>query len=271
MLTGRYGGLSGGEPRPRAGGNKDGMPGLLDDLKDFLRFVRRPTLRRLPSRVVPSGTGEDWVPRTTLRRLLVWVAMLWLFNLVVLGPLALKVATMGGAHHRLESGNIPWVIAIFWAPLVEEMLFRYFLRRPAQAWWVIPLMLAPLLKGPVAWTVPLVVLAVGASVWIQQRARTAGSRWSWGWRRRYVRFFPLVFHVASLTFAALHLGNFTLNHTLVWLMPVLVLPQWLTGLVLGWMRVRRGIGASVLMHLMFNAGPVLLVLSLVKWAPALAS
>ncbi|MFC4277054.1 CPBP family glutamic-type intramembrane protease [Achromobacter aloeverae] len=247
------------------------MPRLRDDFKDFLRFVRRPTLRHLPPHAPIVGIGADWVPQTTLRRVLAWVVMLWAFNLLVLGPLALKVATMGGAHHRLESGNIPWMVAIFWAPLVEEMVFRYFLRRPGQALWLVPLMLAPMLKGPTAWSLPLAALVVGASVWTRQRARQAGQGWSWGWRRRYVRFFPLVFHVASLTFAALHLGNFTLNHTLLWLMPVLVLPQWLTGLVLGWMRVRRGIGASVLMHMMFNAGPVLLVLALVRWAPELAS
>ncbi|WP_454692439.1 CPBP family glutamic-type intramembrane protease [Achromobacter aloeverae] len=247
------------------------MPRLRDDFKDFLRFVRRPTLRRLPPHDAGNGLDADWVPQTTLRRVLAWVVILWTFNLLVLGPLALKVATMGGAHHRLESGNIPWMIAIFWAPLVEEMVFRYFLRRPGQAWWMVPAMLAAMLKGPNVWTLPLAALAIVASVWTLQRAQQAGHRWSWGWRRRYVRLFPLVFHVASLTFAALHLGNYTLNHTLIWLMPVLVLPQWLTGLVLGWMRVRRGIGASVLMHMMFNAGPVLLVLALVKWAPALAS
>ncbi|ALM87275.1 hypothetical protein ASB57_25710 [Bordetella sp. N] len=262
--------MAGGSPEPAAESKRD-QPRLRDDLKDFFRFLRRPTLRRFPAgqRGYPEPAG-DWVPRTTMRRMLAWVFLLWGFNLLVLGPLALQVATSGGAHHRLESGNIPWVIAIFWAPLVEEMVFRYFLRRPGQGLWIIPLMLAPLLKGPVAWTVPLAALAIGASVWTQKRARLKGLSWSWGWRRQYVRFFPLVFHVGTLTFAALHLGNFTLNHTLIWLMPVLVLPQWLTGLVLGWMRVRRGIGASVLMHVLFNAGPVVVVLGVMKFAPQLA-
>ncbi len=249
-----------------------GMPRLRDDFKDFLRFVRRPTLRRLaPRQLDASSVGADWIPRVPVRRVLAWVVILWAINLLVLGPLAVQVATMGGAHHRLESGNIPWMTAIIWAPIVEEMLFRYFLRRPGQGLWLVPLMLAPLLKGPNAWTWPLLAFVIGASVFTQLRARAAQRRWSWGWRRRYVRMFPLVFHLASLTFAALHLGNFTLNHTLIWLMPVLVLPQWLTGLVLGWMRVRRGIGASVLMHMVFNAGPVLVVLALMRWAPELAT
>jgi membrane protease YdiL (CAAX protease family) len=45
----------------------------------------------------------------------------------------------------------------------------------------------------------------------------------------------------------------------------------LTGLVLSWMRTRRGIGTSIAMHAMFNAGPVLVVLALLKWAPELVS
>lgn len=41
--------------------------------------------------------------------------------------------------------------------------------------------------------------------------------------------------------------------------PVMVMPQWMTGLVLAWMRVRSGIGTSILMHMMFNGGPLLLI------------
>src|SRR3546814_19916673 len=70
----------------------------------------------------------------------------------------------------------------------------------------------------------------------------------WHYRLAYRRIFPWVFHVASLLFAAVHLYNFTLQGTPWWLFPLLVLPQWLTGMVLGWLRVKRGIGASMLLH-----------------------
>ena len=42
-------------------------------------------------------------------------------------------------------------------------------------------------------------------------------------------------------------------------MMVLVLPQWVTGQVLAWMRVERGIGAAMLLHALFNAGPLAVV------------
>jgi membrane protease YdiL (CAAX protease family) len=249
----------------------DAVPRLRADIADFWRFLRRPSLQHLPPRRRGTGQRADWLPPVPLRRLLAWVSMLWAINLFALGPLAVAVATLGGAHHKLEMGAIPWFTAIVWAPLVEEMLFRYGLRRPVQALLVVPLMIWPLLRGPNALTVGLIILAAGLIAWTQRQGGAARRDWNWDWRRRYVRYFPWVLHSAALVFAAMHLGNFYLNRTPLWLMPLLVLPQWLTGLVLSWMRTRRGIGASILMHAMFNAGPVLLVLALMKWAPDIVS
>jgi membrane protease YdiL (CAAX protease family) len=251
---------------PRAG-----MPRLRDDIRDFWNFLRRPSLRRLPPRHGGPGQRADWLPPVSARRLLAWVALLWAINLFALGPLAVAVATLGGAHHKLEMGAIPWFTAIIWAPLVEEMLFRYGLRRPVQALWMVPLMIWPLLRGPMALTGTLVVLALLLLMYVQRPGVASRRNWRWSWRRRYVRHYPWVLHLAALVFAGMHLGNFYLNHTPLWLMPLLVLPQWLTGLVLSWMRTRRGIGASMVMHAMFNAGPVLVVLALLKWAPQLVS
>ncbi|ARP85223.1 CPBP family glutamic-type intramembrane protease [Bordetella genomosp. 9] len=247
------------------------LPRLRADIADFWRFVRRPTLRRLPPRRQGASLGTDWKPPVPARRLLAWVALLWGINLFALGPLAVAVAALGGAHHKLEMGAIPWFTAIVWAPVVEEMLFRYGLRRPAQALWAVPLMIWPLLHGPGPLTATVVVGVLALVLVAQRRSMVSRRQWHWAWRRRYVRHFPWVLHGAALVFAGMHLGNFYLNHTPLWLMPVLVLPQWLTGLVLSWMRTRRGIGASMAMHAMFNAGPVLVVLALLKWAPQLVT
>jgi hypothetical protein len=60
------------------------------------------------------------------------------------------------------------------------------------------------------------------------------------------------------------LYNFQLNSMSWYLLPMLVLPQCLTGLVLAWLRVRRGMGASIVLHAIFNGGPVLLIIGLLK-------
>jgi membrane protease YdiL (CAAX protease family) len=41
--------------------------------------------------------------------------------------------------------------------------------------------------------------------------------------------------------------------------------------VLGWMRVRRGIGAAILLHSAFNAGPILMIWIIMRWVPAAAA
>src|SRR5690606_22462690 len=61
-----------------------------------------------------------------------------------------------------------------------------------------------------------------------------------------------------------------LAQTPAWLLPLLVLPQWVTGLVLGWQRVRHGIGAALVLHALFHGGPLLLVWLVLQAAPGLA-
>lgn len=257
-----------GRPQPA-------VPRLRSDVADFLRFVRRPTLRRRPPRHPGSGVAADWRATVGLRRLFAWVTILWGINLFVLGPVAVAAAGTGGAQHRLAMAAIPVFTAIVWAPLVEELLFRYGLRRPQHALWLVPLLLWPLFGGPGPAGAAILGAGMLLSLWLIVRGRSkaitrhGGMRhaWRWSWRRRYIRLFPWVVHLAALVFAGMHLANFTLNQTALWLTPLLVLPQWLTGLVLAWMRVRRGIACSILMHSMFNAGPVLLVVAIRQWAP----
>ena len=199
-----------------------------------------------------------------------WALLLWAINLAFLGPIAVYAAMKGGAVHRLDIHDLPWLQALLWAPIVEELVFRYGLRRPGQALWMVPACVAVLFTGP---TWAGLLLLIGALVLCWGPFLRPGPRprpLPWRWRRRYLRWFPFVFHVSSLLFAAVHLNNFSLHQTPVWLMPLLVLPQWLTGLVLAWQRVQRGIGASMLLHGLFNGGPLLLVWIVLHMAPEIA-
>jgi hypothetical protein len=235
------------------------------ELADFWHCVRHPTLTRYAN---PDrgrwGILDDFRPRISPGRLLAWAAFLWAINVFLLGPLAGAAAGAGGSQHRLDVHNIPWLMAVTWAPLVEELVFRYGLRRPLQALWFVPLLTVAMVWGPRPWTGALVAIAVAVALWSSARGRLRQYRW----RRLYCRYFGWVFHLGALVFAGLHLENFILGTSSYWLMPLLVLPQWMTGLVLSWMRVRRGIGASIALHALFNAGPVLLIALIVHWIPA---
>lgn len=257
-----------------------GLPGVRyrfrDEIRDFLRFVVRPTLTpRAPGRRAGGTIASDWLSGLNLGRLLKWALFLWAINLIFLGPIAVAAATAAGAQHRLNIHAIPWLHALLWAPLVEELVFRYSLRRIVHALWVVPVSVGIMLTGPTTASILLLtaVFLICWSPWTNRRRfllsrRSPGT--SWALRRRYRQLFPWVFHSANLAFAAVHLHNFNMSQGAFWLLPLLVLPQWLTGMVLGWLRVRRGIGAAMLLHALFNGGPLLLVWLVLTMAPDMA-
>ena len=230
-----------------------------DDFKQFLTVVRRPSLaRRVPRRVAVTGWLGDWWPNIRLPRLLAWAATLWVLNILVLGPLVLTVFELSGATHRISVHNLPWLQALLWAPVVEEMLFRFGLRRPVMALGLIPLLVIVLLNGLAWWANSLLALTIALLWWVS--ARTVAPRaLGYQWLRRYRRVFPFVMHLSVLGFAGLHIKNFVFVEVEWWMMVVLVTPQWVTGLALSWVRMQRGVGASILLHSFFNAGPLSVV------------
>jgi|SRR5690625_1659367 len=247
------------------------------EFKNFLAFVWRPKLNpRMPANRLGKGWWVDWTAGLQFKRLLQWVAILWLFNMFLFGPLAAAAAGMGGAEHRLNLHQIPWLHALIWAPVVEELVFRFGLRRPAQLVWFLPLMVLCLFMGP-AWYVQMLLVAALAVVfagpatkkphfWPKQGKNTLrfkavvfGYAWPWSWRKRYINYFHWFFYGSTVLFAGLHLYNFNLQQVPLSIWPFLVVPQCFTGLALGWLRVRYGIGASVALHALFNAGPLLLI------------
>jgi len=256
-----------------------------DECKDFWRFIRRPSLNpRLPAQRLGSGWLVDWSAGLRPLRLLQWALVLWCLNLVLFGPIAAKAAGLGGATHKLDLHRIPWLQALIWAPVVEELVFRYGLRRPAQLLWFGPLAVFCLFSGPVWYSQLLLVLGLGlwfsgpalkqAQGWPRGRAQAArawlwGYAWPWSWRLCYRRYFPWFFYGSTLLFALLHLNNFRLQQVPIVIWPLLVVPQCFTGLALGWLRVRYGIGASIALHALFNAGPLLLIFIIVGLLQAL--
>lgn len=237
----------------------------LDEWRDFLAFVRSPRLAPRCRRVVPRTAWlSDWHPGINPLRLLGWAAALWGINLFLFGPIVVSVAKQAGATHMIDPANLPWLVALVWAPLIEEMLFRYGLRRPVIALWLVPLMVFALWLRPgvaqsVIFGLALVALyrVTSGNPMPKVHARI--------WLRAYRRWFWLVFHVSVLCFAALHLYNFTFESVQWWMYVMLMLPQWFTGMVLGWIRVMRGIGAAILLHALFNFGPLMAAWLAMRW------
>ena len=227
-----------------------------DEFRLFLSFVRRPSLKREVKHPTPvSGWVADWWSTCKVSRLLAWAAALWLINIVALGPVVLTVFEMSGATHRISVHNLPWFQALLWAPIVEEMLFRFGLRRPQLALLVVPVLIYVFLNGFAWWASSLIVLVLLLLVWSMRNSGMPSGN-AWKWLRIYRWSFPVVMHASVLAFAALHIHNYEFVELPWWMMVVLVLPQWVTGLALCWIRVQRGIGAAIVVHAFFNAGPL---------------
>src|SRR5690625_1232636 len=104
------------------------MPSFRHQLRDFVRFIRHPVPNpRMAERLSPPchAVTADWLCSSGWRRLLQWAAFLWAINLILLGPIAVAAAAAAGAQHRLDVQAIPWLQALVWAPIIEEMVFRY--------------------------------------------------------------------------------------------------------------------------------------------------
>ncbi len=224
------------------------------ELADFARFVYRPTLRRLRPRTPGTARYAEWWGSLDTWQLLRWATLLWVINIGVLGPIAVSAVGASGSEHRLSFENLQWTRVLLLAPLLEESMFRYVLRQPIAGISISAMLLTGYLTGVVSSYIMLgMLLFLGALffVWPPQFSFTA--------RRSYRRFFPWMFHASAVGFALLHLANFQVGQASMAIMLLMVLPQYVTGLVLGWIRVRQGFGACLVLHGLFNAGPMVLL------------
>ncbi|WP_157573011.1 type II CAAX prenyl endopeptidase Rce1 family protein [Novosphingobium sp. AAP83] len=144
-----------------------------------------------------------------------------------------------------------WGGTVLLAPVLEELFFRGWLSGLPRALWAMAITLAglalfmgfgkanPLAGGGIL----LATTAAVIGVWFWLRHKQERPGWFDG-------AFPWLFHINALAFAALHLANYP-KFTLAAI--PLVLPQFWTGLMLGFLRLRIGLGAAILTHIISNA------------------
>ncbi len=65
--------------------------------------------------------------------------------------------------------------------------------------------------------------------------------------------FRIYFYLAAFLFASLHITNYEISMTTIMLMPILILPQFLGGVLMSWVRTNIGYWWGVLTHALYNA------------------
>jgi hypothetical protein len=72
------------------------------------------------------------------------------------------------------------------------------------------------------------------------------------------KYYPFVFYFFAITFALVHVNNFApIQYNILYVYPIYVLPQFAMGLFFGYIRVKRGIIWSILLHMAVNLPSVL--------------
>lgn len=256
--------------QPQQGNNRPSAPHQAErfraQLRDFFRFIVRPDFRRGHGRGVGDGWFKDWQLNLPWKRLFQWAAFMWAINILVLAPIALVVASEVNATHRLQFSYMLIPLAVIWAPIVEEILFRFTIRRPLLAIWIIPVMIFVLLRqGTVIGALCLIaVLAIIMILFPRLGLDRYGGHWRLPFKylKLYRKYFVVIMHLLVFGFAYMHIFNYEFTAVSLTATLVMVMPQWFSGLALMWMRVRYGIANAIYLHAIFNGGPVFLIMSL---------
>lgn len=69
------------------------------------------------------------------------------------------------------------------------------------------------------------------------------------WKKRY----KFIFYFSAVLFGLIHIINYEFSYTILLLSPILVAPQIILGLIIGYLRVRIGFVSGLLLHSLHNA------------------
>ena len=163
--------------------------------------------------------------------------------LIQIPPLLVLMALVGGLEqlglwdedmHSLQKifqemePVLIFLFAVIVAPLFEEVMFRLILKFRS--------------NFLILWSIHIgVALHLG-----QKRSLLKTARKVWD------KFYGWVFYLMTMAFGLMHIMNFEPSLNIYLLAPILVAPQILIGINLGYLRVRFGLIWSILFHAFYN-------------------
>lgn len=234
-------------------------PLFSDTVGQLIGFLRRPQLPELQ---------QPHAPLRTFFHLLVLSFGLSMLSMVLMSAIQ-KSGLLPELPHAMESimKDMPMLLVFslvaLLMPVLEELAFRLWLvYRPLYVGisvWLIAFFVSQAFMQNGANIAGYVVLGLAAMVTIL--LLTLQDVAYEGIRQLYLRYYGWIFYGATLLFALVHLINFELSARLLLFAPLLVLPQFLLGLVLGYVRVRQGLLWAIALHAVYNG----IILILAYW------
>ncbi|MFZ6761027.1 CPBP family intramembrane glutamic endopeptidase [Undibacterium sp. Ji50W] len=217
---------------------------------DFKRFLVHPQ-RRKPNTENLAAIG---------RRVLFFLVLALFFALLISAISDEFLMDIAGAKSKIDTtANYltlrEWLGLILFAPIIEELIFRAGLRAPKYSLFICPPLLALVFQSPKSAMVLAIVICAIAIIdfFVRKRADSeAKAELQFTRGRNYLRRFPWIFWFYSLFFGLAHVSNYIFSGTPSFLMLIIVSPQLLVGLALGYLRLRNGILSGMILHALFN-------------------
>ncbi len=213
-------------------------------LREFAAFLARPRLRE------PTGLRAPGAWRMLAIAAVLQVSVLLLLILPIVSYWQAAYALPApDAFDQVPPGLlIPFAVIL--APIAEEIVFRGWLTGRARALWLLTCALGciALLYGTTQGLAPLwaagaiaALIIAAIAGWLILRKRGVP-----GW---FTAAFPALFYLSVAAFSLSHVANYSEFSAIA--LPM-VLPQLWAGLMLGFMRMRIGLLAAILVHAISN-------------------
>lgn len=223
--------------------------------RSFFAFVARPSL---PERTRPFGRTA--VSQVSALLVLDWASS---FCFLVFYVAAEKAGVkLPKPSFDLKNAALALVLLVaLAAPLIEECVFRLWLRgKPLQvAVALVPwLLIATVLLGRYLElrsygiiTIFAVAVAAVALLLVVASKHRETPKW-------YFRVFPFAFWLTTILFALAHLSNY--KESISTLLVLMVIPQFIGGMIMGYARVTYGMWANLSLHIARNSLAMTMVL-----------
>jgi membrane protease YdiL (CAAX protease family) len=211
----------------------------LRDLRTFLAWPSR-------ARQAPS----------TARELMTRVIFFTFLIMIVAGLMQVLIQSVA-AHAGIKQKDLIGVSGfenvigiVFVSPLVEELIFRLGLRTAVWSLLIVPLLVFASIPDPAISLPAAASLLLTAGV-LARRARVPGARRALA--KEYLRNYPRVFYLNCFLFAAVHAENYEFVGLQGALMLIVLMPMAFGAAVMGYLRMRDGIGSSMMLHGLNNS------------------
>lgn len=191
--------------------------------------------------------------------------VVFVLEVILLYPL-MKLIGMDDMDHAMESlmDTMPSYLIAFFAivaaPIIEEFIFRYPLKNSYLMeilLWMFLGMLGFLVGQNIiedqAWIFAVAFVLMRIIYFV---SNISSEDKNIRFQSNYSKNFPIYFYGVAVFFAFVHVSNFQINPDQWMFVPVLVIPQFLLGLLLGYIRMKYGILYCILVHALNNSIPI---------------